>query len=83
MAKKTTTASKKIAPVAAKAPVAAPTITAVRNSAVPPKSTASVAKKLAPTHDQIALSAYFIWKSGVGGSPDENWFRAERDLRGL
>lgn len=80
MAKKSTTASKNGAPVAAKS-AAAPKITAVRNSAVPPK-TVAVAKKFAPTQDQIALAAYYIWKSGNGGSQDENWFRAERQLRG-
>jgi hypothetical protein len=48
---------------------------------VPPKASAAAIKKLAPTHDQIALSAYFIWKSGVGGSQEENWLRAERSLR--
>lgn len=83
MARKTTTTSKQAAPVSSKAPVAAPTITAVRNSAVPPKSSAPVARKAAPTYDQIALRAYYIWKSGTGGTQDENWFRAERELRGL
>lgn len=83
MAKKTTTASKKAAPAATRAAVAGPTVTAIRNSAVPPKSSAGVAKKPAPSHDQIALRAYYIWKSGTGGSQDENWFRAERELRGL
>jgi hypothetical protein len=74
MAKKTTTPK-----VAAKS-VAAPTTTAVRNSAVPPKA---AVKKLPPTYDQIALSAFLIWKSGQGGSQDENWLRAERELRGM
>jgi hypothetical protein len=84
MARKIITASKKAAPVvAAKAPVAAPTVTAVRNSAVPPKSGAIIAKKMAPTYDQIALTAYYIWKGGKGGTPDENWLRAERELRGM
>jgi len=77
MAKKTTTS--KSAPASKSA--AAPTSTAVRNSAVPPK--AVVGKKLAPTYDQIAVSAFLIWKSGQGGSQDENWLRAERDLRGV
>lgn len=81
MAKKSTTGSKNGAPVAAKS--IAPKVTAVRNSAVPPKTTPVASKKPAPTYDQIALSAYYIWKSGKGGSQDENWFRAERELRGL
>lgn len=82
MAKKSTNSSKNGSPVAAKS-AAAPKVTAVRNSAVPPKTAAAPAKKLAPTYDQIALSAYYIWRSGMGGSQDENWFRAERELRGI
>ena len=34
-----------------------------------------------PTQDQIARRAYEIFKSGTGGSPEENWYRAERELR--
>ena len=33
------------------------------------------------THDQIARRAYEIFKSGTGGTPEDNWFRAERELR--
>ena len=33
------------------------------------------------THEQIARRAYEIFKSGNGGSPEDNWFRAERELR--
>lgn len=82
MAKKTTTATKQATPAIAKAPAAAPTVTTVRNSAVPPKSSPGFVRKPNPTHDQIALAAYYIWKSGTGGSQEENWFRAERQLRG-
>lgn len=83
MAKKSTTASKNGAPIAAKPAAVAPVVTAVRNSAVPPKAPAVAARKAAPTYDQIALSAYFIWKSGVGGSQEQNWLRAERELRSV
>ena len=83
MAKKSTTASKNGASVAAKTATVAPVVTAVRNSAVPPKAPAVAARKAAPTYDQIALAAYYIWKSGYGGSQEENWFRAERQLRGV
>jgi len=56
--------------------------TPVRNSAVPPKSIAAVSKQMAaPSYDDIALRAYFISQSGTGSSEDENWFRAERELR--
>lgn len=33
------------------------------------------------THDQVARRAYEIFKSGTGGTPEDNWFRAERELR--
>ena len=33
------------------------------------------------SHDQIARRAYEIFKSGTGGTPEDNWFRAERELR--
>jgi hypothetical protein len=77
MAKKITTTKT----TAASKSAAVPTTTAIRNSAVPPK--AAAAKKQAPAYDQIALSAYLIWKSGTGGNQDDNWLRAERELRGL
>lgn len=82
MAKKTTTTKKSGTPAVAKS-AAAPVTTAVRNSAIPPKT--SAAKKMAGaiTHEQIALTAYFIWQSGRGGSQDDNWFAAERQLRGI
>lgn len=87
MAKKTTTPSLKNGSpvVAAKSAAAAPVVTAVRNSPVPPKMPAAVlpaARKAAPSHDQIALAAYYIWKSGQGGSQNDHWFAAERRLRG-
>jgi hypothetical protein len=33
------------------------------------------------TYEQIARRAYEIFKSGTGGTPEDNWFRAERELR--
>src|SRR5438105_490781 len=33
------------------------------------------------THVHIARRAYEIFKSGTGGTPEDNWFRAERELR--
>jgi len=35
-----------------------------------------------PTHDEIARRAYEISQSSDGGSDEENWHRAERELRG-
>jgi hypothetical protein len=36
-----------------------------------------------PLHAQIAVLAYSYWEARgcQGGSPDEDWFRAERELR--
>ena len=36
-----------------------------------------------PSHDEIAVLAYSYWEDRgcQGGSPDEDWLRAERELR--
>jgi hypothetical protein len=36
-----------------------------------------------PSHDEIAVLAYSYWEARgcQGGSPDEDWLRAERELR--
>jgi len=71
-------------PAAAKPAAAAPMAsTPIRNSAVPPRPAAPVSRKGAPSHEQIARRAYEISQSGKGGSQDENWYRAERELRGI
>ncbi len=72
MAKKATPASRKTESAPAKS-------TPVRNSAIP-KSTP--ATKAEVTREQISLRAYHIHLSGTGGSESDNWFRAERELRG-
>jgi hypothetical protein len=35
-----------------------------------------------PSHEEIAMRAYFYWESRgfQGGSPEDDWFRAEREL---
>ncbi len=33
------------------------------------------------THEQIARRAYEISQSPSAGTPEENWYRAERELR--
>lgn len=53
--------------------------TGVRNSAIPKSAAASSQI----TEEQIAARAYEIFLSDAGGSQDENWLRAERELRGL
>jgi hypothetical protein len=37
----------------------------------------------APTQEEIAELAYSYWEArgGMGGSPWEDWFRAERELK--
>jgi len=60
-------------PAAAKA---APAITPARNTPVP-----RPAAKRDITHDMIAKRAFEIHASGKGGSPTDNWFRAERELK--
>ena len=37
----------------------------------------------APTHDEVAELAYQYWeaRNGQGGSPWEDWFRAEEELK--
>ena len=59
--------------------------TPVRNTSVPPRTISSgpATKKSPPSYDQIARRAYEIWQSGKGGSQDDNWYRAERELRGM
>ena len=52
--------------------------TPVRNTAIPKSQAAP--KVL--TYDMIAKRAYEIWQSGTGGSEQDNWSRAERELRG-
>jgi hypothetical protein len=63
------------------APVA---VTAVRNTVVPPKATIAPVKKATPvTYEAIAIRAYEIWRSGKGGSEQQNWIQAEQELKGL
>ena len=68
------------APAPSAAPAAAPVSTPVRNSAIPKVSPAAAAKREI-TREQIAVRAYEIYRSGTGGSAEDNWHRAERELR--
>jgi hypothetical protein len=58
----------------------APIVSPVRNTVIP-KAPAPTKKEI--TFAMIAKRAYEIHLSGKGGSQDDNWFRAERELRGL
>ena len=78
------TSSKKPASKAIAKPVEKVVSTPVRNTPIP-KVAAAVAAP-APkqiTREQIAVRAFEIFASGTGGSESDNWFRAERELRGL
>jgi len=83
MAKKNTpSAAAKTSPAKTSTPAPESVTTAVRNTAIPPKSAAvatAPARKAAPTYNEVELRAYFIWKSS-GGDQFENWIRAEREL---
>jgi hypothetical protein len=65
---------------AAPAKATATVSTPVRNTAIPKAQSTSAKREI--TFDMIAKRAYEIHCSGKGGSQDENWFRAERELRG-
>ena len=81
MAKKATppAATKATAPVAKTVTPAATVSTPVRNSPIPKVAAAAPAKKEF-SHDQIAKRAFEISVSGTGGSEQDNWFRALREL---
>ena len=55
--------------------------TPVRNTALPKSPVAPVKREI--THELIAKRAYEIHISGTGGSQDDDWQRAERELRGV
>ena len=56
---------------------------AVRNTSIPKTNSVATptASRREVTHELIAERAYYISISGTGGSQDENWIRAERELR--
>jgi hypothetical protein len=90
MARKPTTSStpktaipaKTAAPAKVAAPAATPSVSSpVRNSPIPKASAGAPAKKEI-TNEMIARRAYEIYLSGKGGSQQDNWYRAERELRG-
>jgi len=71
--------------VKAAAPVAPAPLTSsspVRNSPVPKAAAPAPRAGKEISYEMIARRAYEIWQSGTGGSQEENWYRAERELRG-
>jgi hypothetical protein len=74
------------AAAAARTPSAAPvSSTPVRNTPIPkPVAIAAPAPaKKEITSDMIAKRAFEISQSSYCGSPEDNWFRAEHELRGV
>lgn len=65
-----------------KKPTTTTTATAPNAESYKPSATGrSVTSPRAITSEQIARRAYEIFKSGTGGSTEDNWYRAERELR--
>jgi len=60
-------------------PASAAQRVAAPQAAAPVPATPS---SLVITHEMIARRAYQIWQSGRGGSAEQNWAQAERELRG-
>ena len=93
MAKKTTTstttkaaatkAPKSTSVIATgKAPAAVANKSAARDSGAPrARSITRIVEPKEITYQMIALRAFEIHASGTGGSQDDNWYRAERELR--
>jgi hypothetical protein len=57
--------------------------TPVSNASAVPASTAAAPAVYEPNHEEIALLAFLYWESrgGQGGSAEEDWLRAEQELR--
>jgi hypothetical protein len=73
--------------MAKKTAVTARNNSAPKGQAAKSSSEAKAAANGAParkeiTHQMIAERAYEIYLSGGGGTPEENWYQAERELRG-
>jgi len=82
MAAKKATSKSKSAEVVETTPVRKTTVPPRTSSSSSSSATATAPSSKRPTTEQIAKRAYEIWQSGKGGSQAENWFRAERELRG-
>lgn len=54
-----------------------------KKTLTPSPSEAIAAAPAAITHERIAMRAYFLWEARGkhGGSPAEDWFLAEQQLR--
>lgn len=85
--RKRTTRSSSTAPAAHSTPASAAPVTAAAPPAPVPETTAAQpapkAAPYTPPAEEIARLAYHYWQARgcPGGSPEEDWFRAEHDLR--
>jgi Protein of unknown function (DUF2934) len=72
LGRKTVKTEKTSAPKASKAPKAST------------KSTTASSTKRSPTHEEIAARSYelFLARGGEGGHAEEDWLRAESELKG-
>ena len=80
-----TAARPRRAPPVARTPHAAaapePAVTPVRKSETPRADAVAVEREL--SHEEIARLAYSLWEARgcQGGNPEEDWLRAEQQLR--
>ena len=53
-----------------------------QSAALTAASTDAIPVQGATIEDEIARLAYFLWEArgGVGGSPEEDWLRAEQEI---
>ena len=65
-----------------KAPAAVANKSAARDTGAPrARAITRIVEPKEITYQMIALRAFEIHASGTGGSQDDNWYRAERELR--
>jgi hypothetical protein len=57
--------------------------TPVRNTPIPKVAAPAIPAPKQISREMVAKRAFEIFASGTGGSESDNWFRAERELRGL
>ena len=76
------TSSKKTALKPIAKPIEKAVSTPIRNTAIPKVAAVAAPAPRQIAQEQIAKRAYEIFASGTGGSESDNWFRAERELRG-
>lgn len=76
MAKKINTGKKTVRPAS---PITETVISPVRSTPIPKVTPA----RRVVTHEEVSMRAYEIYLSGTGGTSEENWLRAERELNGL